>query len=478
MKEKSLNEESLIVSPKEKPHNLSDQETWSELMERLLQEHLHALNDLLNQKDISPAFSRFEVINGQEMSYPWLAKTENVQTYSNGVAFARIPAVFGKRSDGVDVTGQYYPALFEAEREGQFGALQLLITPKPDSISSSAVSPSIYIKPELLSKINDELKARGRILLKEALSQKPDGDYINITDYGLDDTNSKFFTILVLASDRFQIPLIFNRVSVDGSEGDVYSIRFSDGKYGLIKNKRPLIGVECIECPRGMANALNRKESKYRELWEETGLDAEYANVYLEKKVQEDPEITSCFPTLHIINFDSLMEMSDRDKKDLTDEEDFEYLVRDKYTPKEVIGLVKNGDICDPHSLSALFLSLLYDQALVFASNDLKKLSLVFEYKYNIPLASKHLSLPRGPLNQGDFFGQVLSDSGKSRVFYQINEISPTELDSNREYLVLTLEEVINKSKEVYFDIITLSAIFKYLLTKGYLVLNKNAPQS
>jgi hypothetical protein len=445
-----------------------DKQAWKVLLEQLLQEHLFEINDLLDKNRTNPTFSRYEIMEGTELKMPWLVKTKLVNKFKNGLHFPLIDAVFGKKDNGQDQTGAYYPAFFEQEKVQKEGSVQICLLNSKDKIESKTINPDFYINPSLLKEINTHLNQRDRLLLPSSLSEKTNSNSVEITDYQIDDTNSHFYTLLILKSKDQEYPLTFHRVGNNGSNGEVYVIHFSDNTFGLIENKRPLIGVSILEVPRGYANKV---DSKYRELWEETGLDAENSHLVSESILVADPEYSFIKPFLRVFSFDKSKKMRSVNNGQKIDEEDFEYITPKKVSLKNILDYIRNGEVYDSHSLSALFIHFLNSRVLL--PNNQKNLdqSIVFENKSFFVYGQKQMILPRGPINQGKYFGDIVPDSGSSRIFYQINRINKKDLPLG-EYQSLNIKEILKKSAAAYFDIVTTSAIFKYLLMEKYLIIN------
>jgi len=444
-----------------------DKQAWKVLLEQLLQEHLFELNDLLRKNLLHPLFSRFEIMEGTELKMPWLVKTKFVNKFKNGLNFPVIVTIFGKKDDGQDQSGIYYPAFFDQEKVSQSGAIQICLTKSKIDPKNQPTNPDFYIPPLLLKEINLHLNQRDRLLLPDGLTKKTNNS-LEITDYEFDDTNKKFYTLLVLKSGNQEFPLTFHRVGNNGSNGEVYVVHFSDHSFALIENKRPLIGVNILEIPRGYANPV---DSKYRELWEETGLDAEKSRMISESILIADPEYSFIKPTLRILSFDQSQKMRSVNNGQKIDEEDFEYITHKKIPLTQLVTSIRNGEIYDSHSLSALFIHFLNNRVLL--PNSQKNLDhfIVFENKSFFVYGGKHLVLPHGPVNLGKYYGDVIPDTGSSRVFYQVNLIGQKDLLKS-EYQSLSLLEVLKKSASGYFDIATLSALFKFFLMENYLVIN------
>lgn len=445
-----------------------DKQSWKVLLEQLLQEHLFELNDLLTKNRTDPPFSRYEIMEGTELKMPWLVKTKLVNKFKNGLHFPLISTVFGKKDDGQDQAGAYYPAFFEKEKAKNEGSIQICLLNSKDKIKTKFQNPDFYIASKLLKEINTHLNQRDRLLLPSSLSDKNTSNLIKITDYQIDDTNSRFYTLIILKSEDQEYPITFHRVGNNGSNGEIYVIHFSDDTFGLIENKRPLIGVNILEVPRGYANPI---DSKYRELWEETGLDAQNSKLISEVSLVADPEYSFIKPFLRILSFDKSQQMRTVNNGQKIDEEDFEYITQKKVPLSQLINFIRNGEIYDSHSLSALFIHFLNSRILLPNSQKNLDQSIVFENKSFFVYGQKHLVLPHGPVNQGKYLGDIVPDSGSSRIFYQINQISQKELPKG-EYQSLTIKKILEKINQNYFDIVTLSALLKFLLTQNYLIVN------
>lgn len=440
---------------------------------QLIREHLESLNEKLSEANLSPEFSLNEILFSPSQELPYIEKTLDVIKLTDSLSMPIISAIFGYNENGKPIKGQFAPLMFTEQYHQQKGNLQVVICSKDSQNYGPQPKPQgeINISKDLLLEINEQLSSRGRKNLPENLTEKK-SDAEKIVSYQIFDQNSRFYTVLVMETTfGHKIPLLFNRLGSDGSDGEVSVIKLADNSYGMVSVPRPLFGKIGIEAPRGMADkGLN----KFRELSEEMGVNVTKEDFVSHFKMMQDPTTDNVTPDFNVINFHKLKEISKSEDLVNQSSDGFESTLPFKTSADTILRLLKTKDIYDAHTIAGVLTAMLINDDLVInpmikdeAGNNF---GVILDEVFLPQTGKYHLVIPRGPINQGIKIGEIIPDSGKTRVVNPVSFCTQKDLDTSNAHKHVNLSEIIEKAKKMELDIITLSSLCFALMEKGYLV--------
>ena len=449
-----------------------------ELFDKLLGEHIDRLNTPLREASLAPLFTETEYLMTTELKFPWFEKAKGVVKLANGVAMPLIDTFWGfKKDTNEPIIGQFGFLMLTQEEMQRNGAIQLVFTRGEVSLPEGEVKGQFRIASELLQTVNKGLTERGRANLPDTFGQIDNEGSPAVAGVDFHDENQRFFTIVTFhLGDGTSFPLLFNRLDEKGSHGEVSTIIFSDGTFGINWNAgRVLLQKIVPEIPRGFAK---QGEDKWAHLWTETGLkpyeemsgrEIRFADFVEGSLLMQDPRTDFVFPTFNEVGFDASYKMGLPEEFRNATDRGFEPMVNGRMTPLQVVEAIKRGEFFDAHSISGLTLAMLRRGQLIVNPHYSESVNVVFEQKY-LQTGEIGLVLPRGPIAKGEKIAELAPDTGKARIIYQTKTGPVSILEKGRKYVNLDISEAIGGMTRGTFNIVDSAALAQGLLQRGILV--------